>query len=333
MKHRTLGTHGPRVSAVGLGCMGMSVAYGVPDAAESGRTLDRALDVGVDFLDTADAYGRGANEELLGTWLRRRAAERGRVVLATKFGLRHDPESGRVDRVDTSAEYVRSACHASLRRLGVDYIDLYCVHRRDPATPIEETVGAMAELVKAGDIRYLALSEVGADTLRRAHAVHPISAVQLEYSLFTRDVVDGEMLDTCRELGISVVAYSPLGRAMLTGSITAVGDLGSGDNRRRWPRFADENLAHNLTLVEAVHRAADEIGCTPAQAALAWLLAQGDDIVPIPGTKKRRYLEENAAAADVTLTAEQCALLRGAVPDGAVAGGRYPEQAMSRLGH
>ncbi|MFH9939145.1 aldo/keto reductase [Streptomyces murinus] len=333
MKYRTLGAHGPQVSSVGLGCMGMSVAYGVPDTVESERTLDRALDLGVGFLDTADAYGRGANEELLGAWLRRRSSERSRLVLATKFGLRHDLESGRVDSVDTSAKYVRTACHASLRRLGVDHIDLYCVHRRDPATPIEETVGAMAELVDAGDIRYLALSEVGADTLRRAHAVHPISAVQLEYSLFTRDVVEGEMLDTCRELGISVVAYSPLGRAMLTGRIRSLDELGSGDNRRRWPRFAEENLGPNLTLVEAVRRAADEIGCTPAQAALAWLLAQGDDIVPIPGTKKRHYLEENAAAVNVVLTKEHCELLRNAVPDGAVAGGRYPEQAMSRLGH
>ncbi|MFJ3712629.1 aldo/keto reductase [Streptomyces sp. NPDC090053] len=333
MKYRTLGTHGPRVSSLGLGCMGMSIAYGVPDDSESERTLDRALDLGVNFLDTADAYGRGANEELLGSWLRRRAADRERVVLATKFGLRHDAESGRVNVVDTSAGYVRTACHASMRRLGVEYIDLYCVHRRDPATPIEETVAAMAELVAAGDIRHLALSEVNADTLRRAHAVHPISAVQLEYSLFTRDVVEGDMLDACRELGIAVVAYAPLGRAMLTGGISSPGELSSDDNRRRWPRFAEENIRHNLTLVDAVHRVAAQIGCTPTQAALAWLLAQGEDIVPIPGTKKRHYLEENVGAADVVLSREHNSLLRNAVPDGSVAGGRYPDQAMSRLGH
>ncbi|MFJ8308297.1 MULTISPECIES: aldo/keto reductase [unclassified Streptomyces] len=333
MRYRELGTGGPTVSAVGLGCMGMSIAYGTPDDAESERALDRALELGVTLLDTADAYGRGANEEFLGRWLRRRAAERDRLVVATKFGLRHDPVSGRVNEVDTSAEYVRTACHASLRRLGVERIDLYCVHRRDPSVPVEETVGAMAELVAEGKVGHLALSEVSAETVRRAHAEHPISAVQLEYSLFTRDVVEGAMLEVCRELGIGVVAYSPLGRGMLTGGIASAADLDDTDNRRRWPRFAEENIGQNLTLVDAVRRVAAEIGRTPAQAALAWLLAQGEDVVPIPGTKKRRYLEENAAAAELPLTREQVALLTRAVPAGAVAGGRYPEGALGRLGH
>ncbi|WP_438293763.1 aldo/keto reductase [Streptomyces sp. HUAS TT7] len=333
MRYRELGTGGPTVPAVGLGCMGMSTAYGVADDAESERALDRALDLGVTLLDTADAYGRGANEEFLGRWLRRRAADRERLVIATKFGLRHDPDTGRVDRVDTSAAHVRNACEASLRRLGVEHIDLYYVHRRAPATPIEETVGAMAELVAEGKVGHLALSEISVGTLRRAHAEHPIAAVQLEYSLFTRDVVEGAVLDACRELGIAVVAYSPLGRGMLTGSITSTADLDGGDNRRRWPRFAEENFPHNLALVDAVRAVAAELGCTPGQAALAWLLAQGEDIVPIPGTKKRRYVEENAAAAELTLTAEQAALLTRAVPEGAVAGGRYPDAALARVGH
>ncbi|MEU5421593.1 aldo/keto reductase [Streptomyces sp. NPDC020667] len=333
MKRRVLGNQGPEVSAIGLGCMGMSVAYGVPDDAESLRTLDLAAESGITLLDTADAYGRGANEELLGRWLRERPGSREKVVLATKFGLRHDTTTGRVGDVDTSAAYVGPACHASLRRLGTGHIDLYYAHRRNPEVPIEETVGAMAALVEAGDVRFLGLSEVSPRTLRRAHAVHPISAVQLEYSLFTRDVVQGEMLEVCRELGIGVVAYSPLGRAMLTGSVTSRDDLAEGDNRRRWPRFAEENLDRNLALVDAVRSVAAQLECSPAQAALAWLLAQGDDIVPIPGTKKRRYLAENAAAAGISLTAEQAELLRRAVPDGSVSGTRYPEQALSRLGH
>ncbi|GAA0376881.1 aldo/keto reductase [Streptomyces blastmyceticus] len=333
MERRTLGSHGPEVSSIGLGCMGMSVAYGVPDDAESLRTLDLAADLGVTLLDTADAYGRGANEELLGSWLSRRSSRREGLVLATKFGLRHDAATGRVGDVDTSAEYVRPACQASLRRLGTDHIDLYYAHRRNPDVPIEETVGAMAALVEAGDVRFLGLSEVGPGTLRRAHAVHPISAVQLEYSLFTRDVVEGEMLEVCRELGIAVVAYSPLGRAMLTGSVTSRDDLAEGDNRRRWPRFAEENLGHNLTLVAAVRDVAAQSGCSPAQAALAWILAQGDGIVPIPGTKKRRYLAENVSAADIVLSAEQLDSLRRAVPNGSVSGTRYPEQALARLGH
>ncbi|MFH8405890.1 aldo/keto reductase [Streptomyces sp. NPDC018019] len=332
MRYRRLGAGGPTVSAVGLGCMGMSVAYGPADPAEARRALDEAAALGVTFLDTADAYGRGANEEFVGDWLRRRGA-RGDAVLATKFGLRHDPVTGRVDAVDTSPAYVPVACDASLRRLGVEYVDLYYAHRRDPAVPVEETVGAMAELVAAGKVRHLGLSEVSPETLRKAHAVHPISAVQLEYSLFTRDVVEGGMLATCRELGIAVVAYSPLGRGMLAGALASREELGEADNRRRWPRFSDENIERNLALVRAVRRVADEIGVPPARAALAWLLAQGEDIVPIPGTKRARYVAENAAAADLTLTAEQAARLRAAVPAEAVAGARYPQQALDRLGH
>ncbi|MYX09646.1 aldo/keto reductase [Streptomyces sp. SID8375] len=334
MKVRQLGAHGPAVSPLGLGCMGMSTSYGVPDDAESLRTLDRAVELGVTLLDTADAYGRGANEEFLGRWLRSRtAAQRDELVLATKFGLRHDAATGRVNEVDTSAAWVREACHASLRRLGTDHIDLYYMHRRDPAVPIEETVGAMAGLVADGAVRHLGLSEISPQTLRRAHAVHPISAVQLEYSLFTREVVEGEMQATCRELGIGIVAYSPLGRGMLTGALAARDDLTAEDARRRWPRFAEENIDRNLRLVQAVRTTAESFGCTPAQAVLAWLLAQGEDIVPIPGTKRRSYLDENAAAAGITLTPEQTDQLRAAVPADAVAGERYPLAALERLGH
>ncbi|MFF2811134.1 aldo/keto reductase [Streptomyces sp. NPDC058000] len=334
MRQRRLGAQGPAVSALGLGCMGMSTSYGVPDDAESLRTLDRAVELGVTLLDTADAYARGANEEFLGRWLGSRpTALRDGLVFATKFGLRHDAGTGRVNEVDTSAAWVRTACHASLRRLGTDRIDLYYMHRRDPAVPIEETVGAMAELVAEGSVRHLGLSEVNPRTLRRAHAVHPISAVQLEHSLFTREVLEGEMLATCRELGIGVVAYSPLGRGMLTGALSSRGDLTADDARRRWPRFADENIERNLALVRALRTTAESLGCTPAQAVLAWLLAQGEDLVPIPGTKRRAYLEENAAAADLSLSPEQADRLRAAVPDGAVAGERYPLAALARLGH
>ncbi|WP_190132907.1 aldo/keto reductase [Streptomyces mashuensis] len=333
MRFRKLGSSGPEVSSLGLGCMGMSIAYGTPDEQESQRTLDRAFDLGINFLDTADAYGRGANEELVGRWLRRRTRQRDAIVVATKFGLRHDAVTGRVTEVDTSAPYVRTACHASLRRLGVDYIDLYYAHRRNPAIPIEETVGAMAALVDAGSVRHLGLSEVSSTTLRRAHAVHPISAVQMEYSLFTRDVVEKDILATCRELGIAVVAYSPLGRGMLTGTLASRDDLNTEDNRRRWPRFSEQNFHHNLGLVRTLGQVAAQIGCSPTQAALAWLLAQGEDIVPIPGTKHQRYLEENAAAADIRLSAEQIAQLTQAIPAEAVAGGRYPAQALERLGH
>jgi aryl-alcohol dehydrogenase-like predicted oxidoreductase len=332
MKFRPLGSDpATQVSAIGLGCMGMSIAYGAADEQESLRTLDRAAELGVSLLDTADVYGVGANEELLGRWLPGR--DRESVFLSTKFGLKRSAATGRVDEVDTSAGYVPAACDASLRRLGVDHIDLYYAHRRDPAVPVEETVGAMAALVEAGKVRHLGLSEVSPQTLRRAHAVHPIAAIQLEYSLFTRDVVEGEMLAACRELGVAVVAYSPLGRGMLGGALHSREALSEEDNRRRWPRFASDNIDANLALVEAVRDVAAEIGCTPAQAALAWLLAQGPDILPIPGTKRTRYLEENVAAVDVALTPAQAARIGDAVPTSAVAGGRYPEQALSRLGH
>jgi aryl-alcohol dehydrogenase-like predicted oxidoreductase len=329
-----MGKGGPEVSAVGLGCMGMSFAYGAGDDAESTRTLHRALDLGVNHLDTADMYGAGANERLLGPVVR---ARRDEVFLATKFGNRSSGAgSGGTGTpgffVDSSAAWAREACDASLSRLGIDTIDLYYLHRRNPATPIEETVGALAELVAAGKVRLIGLSEVSPATLRAAHAVHPVAAVQMEYSLFSRDV-EGEMLATCRELGVSLVAYSPVGRGLLTGAITGRDQLADDDWRRNAPRFADGSLDANLKLVEAVRAVAAEIGCTPAQAALAWLLAQGDDILPIPGTKRLRYLEENAAAANVRLDPDQVARLSAAVPPGAAAGERYPEAAMRFVGH
>lgn len=333
MRTRKLGAGGPEVSAIGLGCMGMSAAYGQRDDAESTRTLHRALDRGVNHLDTADVYGLGANEELLGSVVRQRRDE---VFLATKFGNRVDPGDGPGSArrwVDTSAAWVRQACDASLRRLGVDTIDLYYVHRRDPATPVAETVGAMAELVAAGKVRHLGLSEVSPATLRAAHAVHPVAAVQLEYSLFTRDVVEGEMLATCRELGVAVVAYSPVGRGLLTGTITSRDDLVESDERRGAPWFAEPNLDRNLALVAAVRQVAAEIGGTPAQAALAWVLAQGEDVLPIPGTKRVRYLEENLAADALALTEGQLSKLAEAVPPDAVAGARYSEAALAKVGH
>lgn len=328
MRMRTLGPGGPRVSAIGLGCMGMSFAYGERDDTESVRTVHRALDLGINHLDTADMYGWGHNEELIGPVVKQRRDE---VFLATKFGNRMSPEGQPF--IDTSAAWVRQACDASLQRLGVDTIDLYYAHRRNPDTPVEETVTAMAGLVEAGKVRYLGLSEVSPATLRAAHAIHPITAVQMEYSLFTRDVVEGEMLATCRELGVAVVAYSPIGRGWLTGTITSPDQLGEGDFRRTAPRFSQENFDANLALVERVKQVAAEIGCTPAQAALAWVLAQGEDIVAIPGTKRVRYVEENAAADAVTLTDEQLERLSAAVPVGAVKGERYPERAMRALGH
>jgi aryl-alcohol dehydrogenase-like predicted oxidoreductase len=322
------------VAPIGLGCMGMSMAYGATDDAESTRTLHRALDLGVNHLDTSDAYGAGANERLLAPVVQ---ARRGVVYLATKFGIRMPPGASHSatpgTRIDSSAEWALAACDASLSRLGIDTIDLYYLHRRDPETPIEETVGAMAALVAAGKVRHLGLSEVSPTTLRAAHAVHPIAAVQMEYSLFTRDV-EREMLATCRELGVTLVAYSPVGRGLLTGAITSTAQLGDGDFRASAaPRFAPENLDANLALVARVREVAAEIGCTPAQAALAWLLAQGEDVVAIPGTKRVKYLEENAAAADLSLTAEQLDRLTAAVPPGAVAGERYAEAAMRFIGH
>ncbi|MET7805458.1 aldo/keto reductase [Micromonospora chersina] len=334
MIKRRVGATGPEVSAIGLGCMGMSFAYGAADDAESTRTLHRALDLGVNHLDTADMYGFGANERLLGPVVRERRDE---VFLATKFGNRTSGDSfGGTGSpgayVDSSAAWAKQACDASLERLGIETIDLYYLHRRDPGTPIEETVGALAELVQAGKVRLIGLSEVSPATLRAAHAVHPVSAVQMEYSLFTRDV-EGEMLATCRELGVSLVAYSPVGRGLLTGAITSREQLADDDWRRTVPRFADGNLDANVRLAAAVREVAAEIGCTPAQAALAWLLAQGDDILPIPGTRRVRYLTENAAAADLRLTPEQQARLRAAVPAGSVAGERYTAAGMRTVGH
>ncbi|MBM0228110.1 MULTISPECIES: aldo/keto reductase [Micromonospora] len=334
MIRRRVGATGPEVSAIGLGCMGMSFAYGPGDDAESTRTLHRALDLGVNHLDTADMYGFGANERLLAPVLR---ARRDEVFLATKFGNRTTGDSfGGTGTpgafVDSSAAWTREACDASLSRLGVDTIDLYYLHRRNPETPIEETVGALADLVAAGKVRLIGLSEVSPATLRAAHAVHPISAVQMEYSLFSRDV-EGEMLATCRELGVSLVAYSPVGRGLLTGAITGRDQLAENDWRAGAPRFAEENLDANLRLVDEVRAVAAELGRTPAQVALAWLLAQGADVLPIPGTKRVRYLEENAAAADVELSAAQSARLAEALPPGAAAGERYPEAAMRFVGH
>ncbi|TDB82662.1 aldo/keto reductase [Micromonospora sp. KC721] len=334
MIRRRMGAGGPEVSAIGLGCMGMSFGYAGRDDAESTRTLHRALDLGVDHLDTADMYGAGANERLLAPVVQ---ARRDEVFLATKFGnrFRGDGSGGTSAPgayVDSSAAWAREACDASLDRLGVDRIDLYYLHRRDPATPIEETVDAMADLVRAGKVRLLGLSEISPATLRAAHAVHPIAAVQMEYSLFTREV-EGEMLDTCRELGVALVAYSPVGRGLLTGAITGRDQLAADDWRAGVPRFAEGNIEANLRLVAAVREVAGEIGCTPAQAALAWLLAQGEDVLPIPGTKRVRWLEENVAAADLRLTDEQQARLRAAVPAEAIAGERYPEAGMRTVGH
>ncbi|WP_238011119.1 aldo/keto reductase [Dactylosporangium sp. AC04546] len=334
MKTRRLGRGGPEVSAIGLGCMGMSWAYGSADDEESARTLHRALDLGVTLLDTADVYGAGRNEELIGRVL---AGRRDEYVLATKFGLRSRGGEARSDRpdtyVDTSPAWVREAADASLRRLGTDTIDLYYAHRRNPEVPIEDTVGAMAELVQAGKVRHLGLSEVSAATLRAAHAVHPIAALQVEYSLFSREPEDA-LLDTCRELGVALVAYSPVGRGLLTGAAEAfaAASFAADDYRPlALPRFSDDNLPANLRLADAVKAVAAQIGATPAQAALAWLLAQDDLVVPIPGTKRVRYLEENAAAADLTLTPAQLDALRAAVPQEAVAGTRYSETGMRLL--
>ena len=324
---RMLGKSGLRVSALGLGCMGMSEFYGKADETESIATIHRALDVGMNFLDTADVYGRGANEELVGRALRGR---RQQAVLATKFGNVRDGE-GRFVGVSGRPEYVAQCCEASLRRLGVSHIDLYYQHRVDPNTPIEDTVGAMAQLVKEGKVRYLGLSEAGVGTLRRAAAVHPIAALQTEYSLWTRDPEGDGILATCRELGIGFVAYSPLGRGFLTGRFRSQNDIEAGDFRRNSPRFQDENIARNLAIVEGIEKLAAEKGCTSGQLALAWVLAQGEDIVPIPGTKRRSYLDENNAALGVKLTANDLAELDRAAPPGITAGLRYPAELMKRL--
>ena len=324
MQTRTLGPKGPNVSALGLGCMGMSEFYGAHSDAESLATLERALELGVNFFDTADAYGPYTNEELLG---RAFAGRRERVFIATKFGFVRDPDDRAARAIDARPARVRAACEASLRRLGVEFVDLYYLHRVDREVPIEDTVGAMAELVRAGKVRYLGLSEVAPQTLERAHRIHPITALQSEYSLWTRDPEDG-VLETCRQLGVGFVPYCPLGRGFLTGRIRSTADFAPDDYRRESPRFQGENFARNLALVEKVQSLAREKGCTAAQLALAWVLAQGEDIVPIPGTRRVKNLEENLGALEVRMSPEELAAIEAVFPASAVAGARYAENMM-----
>jgi aryl-alcohol dehydrogenase-like predicted oxidoreductase len=327
MHHRTVGNTSLTVSSLGLGCMGMSEFYGGRDDDESTATIHRALDLGIDLLDTSDVYGPYTNEELVGRAIRGRRAE---VVLATKFGIvRTSDPSYR--GTNGSPEYVHAACNASLKRLGVDTIDLYYQHRVDPKVPIEDTVGAMADLINEGKVRAIGLSEAGPDTIRRAHAIYPLAALQSEYSLWSRDPED-EILPVCRELGIAFVAYSPLGRGFLTGAITKPDDLADDDYRRSSPRFQGANFQKNLDLVVRVREIAKAKGCTPGQLALAWLLAQGPDIIPIPGTKRRKYLEENAAAVDVILSPSELRRIEEVAPRGVAAGDRYPAAMMALVG-
>jgi aryl-alcohol dehydrogenase-like predicted oxidoreductase len=326
MNNKTLGQQGLEVSEQGLGCMGMSEFYGESDEGEAIRTIHRALELGVTLLDTADMYGPFTNEKLVGRAI---ADRRDQVVLATKFGNVRGEDGERLG-IRGDAEYVREACDASLKRLGVDHIDLYYQHRVDPNTEIEETVGAMKELVDAGKVRYLGLSEAGPDTIRRAHEVHPISALQTEYSLWTRDPEQG-ILETTRELGIGFVAYSPLGRGFLTGAIKSPEDLDEGDFRRFNPRFKEEAFERNMELVRTVKAIADEHGAKPSQIAIAWVLSRGDDVVPIPGTKRVKYVEENVAASEITLAEDDLAKLDEAFPVGAAQGERYPSAGMQTV--
>jgi aryl-alcohol dehydrogenase-like predicted oxidoreductase len=321
---RTLGRDGPTVSALGLGCMGMSEFYGPTDDEESIATIHRALDLGITLLDTSDAYGPYTNEQLVGTAI---ADRRDQVVLATKFGVvREEGER----RVDNTPAYAARACDASLRRLAVDHIDLYFLHRRNPDVPIEETVGAMAELVDQGKVRYLGLSEVSAETLRAACAVHPIAALQSEWSLWTRGIEE-EIVPAARELGVGIVAYSPAGRGFLTGRYASVDDLADTDFRRYQPRFQGDNLKANVRLIERVRELAEDVGCTPVQLALAWLLHQGSDVVPIPGTRHVQHVEENAEASDISLSAHHLEALDDAMPAGAAAGDRYTPEGMAAV--
>ena len=332
MKTRRLGTNGPQVGALGLGCMGMSISYGEPDDLESTATIQRAIDLGANLIVTSDAYGNGVNEELLGKAIRGR---RDAVTICTKFGnlalASRDAAGAAPALTGGHPDYVVQACEKSLQRLGVDMIDVYGLHRMDRAVPIEDTVGAMKRLVEQGKVRHLLLSEAGADTLRRAQHVHPIAALETEYSLWSRDV-EGEILQACRKLGIGLMAYSPLGRGFLSARIKTLDALIAKDRRRDHPRFSAENLERNARLLEPLEQLAAAKGCTPAQAALAWLLAQGPDIVPIPGTKRRSYLEQNCAAVDVSLTAQEVEQLSRAFPPDAAAGRRYPDKQLAGLG-
>jgi len=325
MNKRTLGTNGPQVSEIGLGCMGMSAFYGVTDESEAIRTIQRALELGCNFLDTSDMYGPHTNERLLGSAIKDR---REQVFLASKFGIKLEMSDPPRRAIDGSPAYVKEACEGSLERLGVEHIDLYYQHRVDPKTPIEETVGAMAELVKEGKVRHLGLSEASAQTIRRAHAVYPIAAVQTEYSLWTRDVEE-EILPTLQELGIALVAYSPLGRGFLSGRFSSPEELDEGDFRRYGPRFNGENLKHNLELAERVKELAHEKGVSAGQLALAWVLSRGEQVVPIPGTKRVEYLEENLKAAEIELSKEESERIAQAIP--AAAGDRYDPQGMTTI--